>query len=349
MPHHSLTRPSLDITRVHQRQTSKPTNTIPTKVDTAMDTLLAPLRAASSKPARRAYITTFLLTTSATFLLLIAAATYIAFYMNYIPDLSHRHTLHLQYSKLPPAATKPNQHYTITLHLHLPTTPSNLALGNFMTSITLLSPTNSAITTSRRPATLTHRTPLLETLDTLLRAPLYLTGLQSQSERLDVALVDASFPQQIAAVKVVLEAEAVGVYGAEIEFTARLQGLRWWMWNRRVLTFLVATALFWGFEVGAMAVVWWAVWSYFGGGGKAEEEEKEGRERVGGGEAEGEGEELYADDEETGTEGEIKVKEEEGREIAVDSGLGSMSESASSSRARVAEAGQRRRRSRGKD
>ncbi|KAH8146463.1 uncharacterized protein LAJ45_09409 [Morchella importuna] len=65
-----------------------------------MDTLLAPLRAASSKPARRAYITTFLLTTSATFLLLIAAATYIAFYMNYIPDLSHRHTLHLQYSYL---------------------------------------------------------------------------------------------------------------------------------------------------------------------------------------------------------------------------------------------------------
>ncbi|KAH0604338.1 uncharacterized protein H6S33_006715 [Morchella sextelata] len=319
-----------------------------------MDTLLAPLRVASSKPARRAYITTFLLTTSATFLLLVAAATYVAFYMNYIPDLSHRHMLHLQYSpnkhptallKLPPATTKANQHYIITLHLHLPTTPSNLALGNFMTSITLLSPTNAAITTSRRPTTLTHRTQLLETLDTLLRAPLYLSGLQSQSQRLAVTLVDGSFPQQIATVKVVLEAEGVGVYGAEVEFTAQLEGLRWWMWNRRVLSFLVATALFWGFEVGAMAVVWWAAWAYLGGG-KAQVEEKE--ERVGE-EGEAEGEEVYADDEETETEGEIKVEEESGREVSVDSGLGSMSESASSSRARAAEAGQRRRRSRGKD
>lgn len=235
-----------------------------------MDTFFAPLRAASSKPARRAYITTFLLTTSATFLLLVAAATYIAFYMNYIPHLSHRHTLHLQYPhnkhhptaqlKLPDGATKANQHYTVTLHLHLPTTPSNLALGNFMTSITLLNPTNGAIATSRRTATLTHRTPLLETLDTLIRAPLYLSGLQSQSERIAVTLVDGSFPQQIGGVKVVLEAEGVDVYGAEVELTAQLEGLRWYMWNRRLLTFLVATALFWGLEVGAMAVMWWAAW-----------------------------------------------------------------------------------------
>lgn len=217
-----------------------------------------------------------------------------------------------------------------------------------MTSITLLNPTNGAIATSRRTATLTHRTPLLETLDTLIRAPLYLSGLQSQSERIAVTLVDGSFPQQIGGVKVVLEAEGVDVYGAEVELTAQLEGLRWYMWNRRLLTFLVATALFWGLEVGAMAVMWWAAWTYFGGGGKAAEEEgREGRAREGE-EAEGEGEELYADDEETETEGEIKV-EEEGREIPVDSGLGSMSESASSSRARAAEAGQRRRRSRGKD
>ncbi|KAI5838636.1 putative adipose-regulatory protein-domain-containing protein, partial [Morchella snyderi] len=325
-------------------------------MDTLLATLLAPLRAASSKPARRAYITTFLLTTSATFLLLVAAATYVGFYMNYIPDLSHRHALHLQYSpnkhptallKLPPATTKPNQHYTITLHLHLPTTPSNLALGNFMTAITLHSPTNSALTTSRRPATLTHRTPLLETLDTLLRAPLYLSGLQAQSQRLAVTLVDGSFPHQIASAKVVLEADSVGVYGAELEFTAQLEGLRWWMWNRRVLTFLAATALFWGFEVGAMALVWWAFWAYLGGAaGKAEDGvgvEGEGAAAAAAA-ATAEGEEVYADDEETETEGEVKAEEEEGgREVSVDSGLGSMSESASSSRAWGADAGQRRR------
>ncbi|KAI0271401.1 putative adipose-regulatory protein-domain-containing protein [Gloeopeniophorella convolvens] len=67
--------------------------------------------------------------------------------------------LFLQYGDgLPPYAEaqlssfSPTQPYDISLHLVVPATPSNYALGNFMTILTLTGPSNRTLTTVRKPA-----------------------------------------------------------------------------------------------------------------------------------------------------------------------------------------------------
>lgn len=45
----------------------------------------------------------------------------------------------------------PKQRYDFSLHLALPVTPSNFALGNFMTTLTLSTPSNTTIASIRRP------------------------------------------------------------------------------------------------------------------------------------------------------------------------------------------------------
>jgi hypothetical protein len=44
-----------------------------------------------------------------------------------------------------------HQQYTLSVDLQLPVTESNLALGNFMTSVTLLNSNNKTLAQARRP------------------------------------------------------------------------------------------------------------------------------------------------------------------------------------------------------
>ena len=46
-----------------------------------------------------------------------------------------------------------HQPYDISLHLNIPTTPANLELGNFMTTLTILSTNNQTVAFIRRPVT----------------------------------------------------------------------------------------------------------------------------------------------------------------------------------------------------
>ncbi|EGO05179.1 hypothetical protein SERLA73DRAFT_174147 [Serpula lacrymans var. lacrymans S7.3] len=66
--------------------------------------------------------------------------------------------IHLQYGDgVPPYAEillpylSAQQPYDISLHLEVPATESNFALGNFMTTLTLSTPTNRTLTSIRRP------------------------------------------------------------------------------------------------------------------------------------------------------------------------------------------------------
>lgn len=202
---------------------------------------------------------------------------------------------------------------------------------------------------------MTYRSPLLERIDTLVRAPLLVSGLQRQEERISVVLLeDAVLAARVRGVSVSVEAPStIGVYDVAVEFRARFTGARWLMYNYRVTTFLVATAMFWGIEVTFMTLVWWAVYSYFASrplraasAPGSESDEEEDFERTGYPSPEptpgleGEGEEVYADDE---------VSSEEELVMAVgDSGLGSTSESAgSTARAKASSEGVQRRRTGG--
>lgn len=230
-----------------------------------------------------------------------------------------------------------------------------------MLQLKLLSATNTTLASSRRPAIMTYRSPLLERIDTLVRAPLLVSGWQRQEEIISVVLLeDVVLASRVRTASVSIDAPSssttttIDVYDVAVEFRARFTGVRWLMLNYRVTTFLVATALFWGIEVVFMTLVWWGVYSYFASGRKLvrlddNDEDERGDERLRrtgypspspslGLEEEQAAEELYADDEVSSSEEEIVVD-------VGDSGLGSTSESAgSTARARVAGEGLQRRR-----
>ena len=55
------------------------------------------------------------------------------------------------YAETQLASFNPTQPYDISLHLVVPTTPSNYDLGNFMTTLTLTGPSSRVLTTVRKP------------------------------------------------------------------------------------------------------------------------------------------------------------------------------------------------------
>jgi len=55
------------------------------------------------------------------------------------------------YAEMQLTSFNPSQPYDISLHLVVPTTPSNYDLGNFMTTLTLTGPSNRTLTTIRKP------------------------------------------------------------------------------------------------------------------------------------------------------------------------------------------------------
>ena len=54
--------------------------------------------------------------------------------------------------KLPTIAAQ--QPYDVSLHLVVPATEANFALGNFMSTVTLVTPSNVTIVTARKPVSI---------------------------------------------------------------------------------------------------------------------------------------------------------------------------------------------------
>lgn len=50
--------------------------------------------------------------------------------------------------------------------------------------------------------------------------------------------------------------QALQVYSSSVTLVARLTGIRWFMYNHRILAFVVCTAFFWLAEMVAMGLVW---------------------------------------------------------------------------------------------
>lgn len=91
------------------------------------------------------------------------------------------------------------QPYDITLSLHLPRTPSNLAAGNFMLDLSLHPPPDPstsalnssapALARSRRPAILTYASPIVGTARTLSGLPWHVLGWR-ESEVVEVRMFE---------------------------------------------------------------------------------------------------------------------------------------------------------------
>lgn len=141
------------------------------------------------------------------------------------------------------------QPYDVSLILHLPRTPNNLVVGNFMLDLSLLSPpgntptpsfpipgvessTQQKLAHSRRPAILTYASLITDTASTLSGLPWYLLGWKMESEVLEVGMFEgiefskggANVPQEL---ELVVEAdEKMQFYEVGVRIVARFGGLR---------------------------------------------------------------------------------------------------------------------------
>ncbi|KAL2076216.1 hypothetical protein VTL71DRAFT_1159 [Oculimacula yallundae] len=267
-----------------------------------MDLIRKPVRIATSKPARQTYLNTALFMITSSILFGFAVVAYILFYYNYVPQIGIERVIHLQYGDGPHPygitsldnSLISQQSYDITLTLHVPRSPPNLQQGNFMLSLSLLSPTykhlplttsTSTLTTpsgaiyslssedilfsSRRPAILTYTSRLVSLSERILSLPLYMLGLKHESEILHIPMAEStSFSRGRKNIPgfAMLELQAgqeVQVYAAKIAFKARFAGIRWWMYNYRILSFVVFTTAFWVAEVLFTLIGWLVVRTFF--------------------------------------------------------------------------------------
>ena len=226
-------------------------------------------------------------------LLTLSSTAYAFFYYQYIPQINLERFLYLQYDasgtqlQYPYAAVAldtnaliSQQAYDVSLVLDMPRCGENLDAGNFMLDLTLLAPKavpdalagwlgnttsllEDVLHRSRRPAILPYASPVLNLSHTLLHLPWHLLRLKDLDRaRLVVPmfemLVFARGARNIPSYAR-LEVQATNVlrvYEAKLVFSAKFQGMRFLIYNYRVASFLVFTALFYGVSVGSLGVGW---------------------------------------------------------------------------------------------
>ena len=174
-----------------------------------------------------------------------------------------------------------DQWYDVSVSLLLPRTPSNIAAGNFMVDVAFLGGNASsssqkqegglsgervldgsvaAIARSRRAAMLTYTSPVVDLAQVVGALPLYTLGWKKQSEAIEVVMFEGlEFKRGLVPdrAQVVVEAdEKMQFYSASIRIHAKFRGLRWILYNYRMLSFVVFTATFFGTSLASTLLIY---------------------------------------------------------------------------------------------
>ncbi|KAL3466628.1 putative adipose-regulatory protein-domain-containing protein [Aspergillus heterothallicus] len=260
--------------------------------------LLTPLRPFISKNAVTAYLGTVLFFVTAICMVVVSVLAYALFYYNVIPQVGLERTVHLQFGEGNPwgIATLETglvsfQRYDVHVELELPHTPSNRAAGNFMLDLSLLSqPSTSARTGentspqtifhSRRPASLSYASPLIDISKKITFMPFYILGWQREAERLVVGMMERiEFPRGAFNIPGSLRLELhshveMQFYAAKVTFRANLTGLRWIMYQWRITSFFVLTSMFWSVSMFSFSLSWIILPCFFASSRTNKEEER---------------------------------------------------------------------------
>jgi len=114
--------------------------------------------------------------------------------------------------------------------------PRLIRVGNFMISLSLVTPSNEVLATSSRPAILTYTSPLISTSLTILNSPLLITGFKKESETLLVQLMErfefpssarASRPRTAQIQISPAESNRIQIYSAKLILVAQFEGIRY--------------------------------------------------------------------------------------------------------------------------
>ncbi|KAF9152724.1 hypothetical protein BG015_004818 [Linnemannia schmuckeri] len=211
----------------------------------------------------------------------VSLIAYLLFYWAYIPRRGHTGHVHLQYDRFrstgqhsgPSAIVdftkggrytqilRSDQAYDISMKLVMPTSSSNVALGNFMVMVQLLGADGNVLVTSSRPAIITYESLLLRLLRTIWRAiplvlrwtresqtirlPLIENFVESSSNPVTKALIEISNPK-------------LQIYRSTLHIDAHFQGLR-------VSTALIFMAIFVFWEIIFCILTWQTISSWIVG------------------------------------------------------------------------------------
>lgn len=171
----------------------------------------------------------------------------------------------------------PQQAYDITVQIDMPRSPPNLKMGNFMVDLVMLSPTYKPVArpsptdpfdirswipagailfSERRPAILTYHSDVVRIGKQIASLPSYLLGWRHETERIELHMAEGvSFQKGWASMptKVYLDLQSRGhdiqIYAVNLILRARFTGMRWLMYNHRILSFIIFTGAFWAAEM----------------------------------------------------------------------------------------------------
>ena len=151
---------------------------------------------------------------------------------------------------------------------YIPPAPSIAPPSTQKPALSATIPSSSILLTSRRPALIPYRSCVVSLPARILSMPLYLLGFKYESEMLDIPMAESATFQRgykNTPARVLLEMQAsseVQVYDVRVHFTARFAGLRWLMYNHRIIAFMIFTTAFWIAEMVFAALGWLALRTY---------------------------------------------------------------------------------------
>ncbi|KAK4902772.1 hypothetical protein LTR27_000711 [Elasticomyces elasticus] len=192
------------------------------------------------------------------------------------------------------------QRYDVVVELDFPRTPDNVEAGNFMLEVNMYAPEEkgrstmqtiqagivpgtqdtTVLATSRRPAILQYRSPLIELAYKFTELHWYLLNFRQESESLRISMFEGvEFPKGWRNVPATLKLEVqstrqMQIYSAKAVFRARFRGLRWLMYNHRILSAIVFISGFWMTEMVFAGLAWAALTVFFAPGGQAAKAEE---------------------------------------------------------------------------
>ena len=171
----------------------------------------------------------------------------------------------------------PQQTYDVTVHIDMPHSPPNLQMGNFMVDLVMLSPTYKPVArpspddpfdirswipaetilfSSRRPAILTYHSDVVRIGKQVACLPSYLLGWRHETEHLEINMAEGvTFEKGLGNLptKIYLDLQSKGhdiqVYTVKLALRARFSGMKWLMYNHRILAFIIFTSAFWAAEM----------------------------------------------------------------------------------------------------
>lgn len=134
------------------------------------------------------------------------------------------------------------QPYRFALELDMPESPVNQNLGMFMVSISCYTRGGSVISSSARSAMLHYKSKLLQIVDTLSFASLFLFGLLEQKQVVEVELYsdykEDSYVPTLGAI-IEIQSKRIEIYSAQLKIHAHFTGLRYLLYNFPVTSAVV--------------------------------------------------------------------------------------------------------------